>query len=739
MAESNLMQRYLQLAGSQEADDRAEAARELKPFLRVDQAWSTLVELLGDTDWRVRRAAVESFVEMRPHQAIPSLLMALYDEENAGRRNAAIDVLVRYGREILSFLQPHLNSENLDVRMFLINILGDLRDDSFLDFINQALDHPDTNVASAAIVALGKIGHPESVPHLQRFLEGTNLWLTFQAIEASGEMQDSSLIPELARLYGDAQYRKAIIHTLSRFHHPAAYQALSEALVIADGIVDTDALQALLDLYHSPAPSELKKEEQRLLRDELRRHLTDSRIRALLQEYDRASVPLRKQLLQILGLAQSVDAVWLFLQELQNPELQEQAVQALFDCDREATALLLLRLQEDAVDEEEQGLDLAILGQMSVVPSIPNHQKWLGHDNPEIRLQAFRLLTRAPMTGVDQWLLGGALDPYTPIQEFCREPLLERCRSSKTLRLEVSDRMRERIHSNDPAERAAALEILIRLEGESSFPFLFEALKDQDAVVRQKAVELMSTGYHHEFQKFLIAALADEDAGVRERAARALSAYNGAEVVDALVSSMHDEALWVRIATCESLSAIGDDSVVPAFLHQVETETPVGRAVLLRCLGQFRHSQTKDTLLRYLNSEDPEIRKSACESLRYFNDSDIVFRLFTLMQNDSDWSVRVAAVQSLTAIRPFRLQEALLERLRADNDPFVRKEILASLQKLGIDYPPHEVYEFLLDRHLADAAYDFLVSSQQKFAQQIQEAAPNQSPAVRRILKTIVS
>ncbi|HSP05905.1 MAG TPA: HEAT repeat domain-containing protein, partial [Acidobacteriota bacterium] len=534
-------------------------------------------------------------------------------------------------------------------------------------------------------------------------------------------------------------YRKTIIHTLSRFHHPAAYQALTEAIVTENGDVDADALQSLLDLYHSPEPSELKKEEQSMMREELHRHMNDHRIRALLREYNRASLPMRKQLIEILGLAQSVDAVWLFLQELQNPELQEQAVQALFDCDQEASSLLLQRLQEEGVEEEEQGLDLAILGHMTVVPQVPNHQKWLGHENPEIRLQAFRLLTRAPMTGVDQWLMGGAIDPYTPIQDFCREPLLERCRSSKTLRQEVSERMRERAHSEDPAERAAALEILIRLEGESSFPLLFEALKDEDAAVRQKAIGLMSSGYHHEFQKFLIAALADEDARVREQAARALSAYDGTEVSDALVSSMHDEALWVRIATGESLATIGDDSVVPAFLHQVETETPIGRAVLLRCLGQFRHPQTKDTLLRYLNSDDPEIRKSACESLSYFSDSDIVFRLFTLMQNDPDWGVRVAAVRALAAIRPFRLQEALLERLRADTDPFVRKEILTSLQKLGIDYPPQEVYEFLLDRHLADAAYEFLMNGRQKFAKQIQEASAKQPPAVRRILKTIVS
>jgi HEAT repeat protein len=236
----------------------------------------------------------------------------------------------------------------------------------------------------------------------------------------------------------------------------------------------------------------------------------------------------------------------------------------------------------------------------------------------------------------------------------------------------------------------------------------------------------------------LIAALADEDPRVREMAARALSSYSSPEVTTALLSSIRDEALWVRMATYESLSMLADEAATPALTEQLETEIPIAKAVILKGLGQFRRPACKEILLKYLNSDDPEIRKSACESLGVFNDNDIVFRLFTLLQNDTDWGVRVAAVRSLTNIRPFRLQEALLERLRDDDDPFVRKEILSSLQKLSVDHLPTEVYEFLLDRNLADTTYEFLVSVRQRFAKQIQEAIKFQAPAVRRILKTII-
>ncbi|HSE40459.1 MAG TPA: HEAT repeat domain-containing protein, partial [Acidobacteriota bacterium] len=108
------------------------------------------------------------------------------------------------------------------------------------------------------------------------------------------------------------------------------------------------------------------------------------------------------------------------------------------------------------------------------------------------------------------------------------------------------------------------------------------------------------------------------------------------------------------------------------------------------------------------------------------------------MQNDPEWSVRAAAIRALTEIKPFRLQEALLERLKTDDDPFVKKEILRSLQKLGLDYLPPGICELLVDKDLADPTYDFLTTSRHRFLKQLQEVSRSQSPSVRRIVKEII-
>ena len=74
-----------------------------------------------------------------------------------------------------------------------------------------------------------------------------------------------------------------------------------------------------------------------------------------------------------------------------------------------------------------------------------------------------------------------------------------------------------------------------------------------------------------------------------------------------------------------------------------------------------------------------------------------------------------------------------------DPDPLVRKEILQTFQELGLNDPPGEVYELLLDKNLSDSVYEFLLPNKERFAKQLQEASSSQSPAIRHILKAILS
>ena len=65
--------------------------------LSVDEAVERLVERLGDPDWRVRKAVVERLIAVPETQrAADALIGALADGDNPGRRNAAVEALVRH-------------------------------------------------------------------------------------------------------------------------------------------------------------------------------------------------------------------------------------------------------------------------------------------------------------------------------------------------------------------------------------------------------------------------------------------------------------------------------------------------------------------------------------------------------------------------------------------------------------------------------------------------------------------
>ena len=63
-----------------------------------------LVELAGDPDWRVRKAAIEGLEANPTEGVVQALIPALHDQANAGRRNAAAEALRVFGTRALPYL-----------------------------------------------------------------------------------------------------------------------------------------------------------------------------------------------------------------------------------------------------------------------------------------------------------------------------------------------------------------------------------------------------------------------------------------------------------------------------------------------------------------------------------------------------------------------------------------------------------------------------------------------------------
>ncbi len=178
-----------------------------------------MFELLGDKDWRVRKTIVDGFVRDARAEIVEGLLDALADAENAGKRNSSTEALVRIGESAIAPIVARLRREqDIDVRLSLVNLIGDLRSrEGFQMLLDLLRRETDVNVASSIVSSLGKYRDAGALPHLMRVLrEREDLWLKFHIIEALGEIGDRAALPAILPLYAEKSLRKPVLEAVGK-------------------------------------------------------------------------------------------------------------------------------------------------------------------------------------------------------------------------------------------------------------------------------------------------------------------------------------------------------------------------------------------------------------------------------------------------------------------------------------------------------------------------------------------
>ena len=92
------------------------------------------------------------------------MLFKMLKSDNAYLRNAVIIFLREYGIEAKPFIEKLMVSEERDIRIFAINILGDVRFDESIEMIRRFIKaETDINALMTAVDYLGEIGSEEDI------------------------------------------------------------------------------------------------------------------------------------------------------------------------------------------------------------------------------------------------------------------------------------------------------------------------------------------------------------------------------------------------------------------------------------------------------------------------------------------------------------------------------------------------------------------------------------------------
>ena len=242
---------------------------------------------------------------------------------------------------------------------------------------------------------------------------------------------------------------------------------------------------------------------------------------------------------------------------------------------------------------------------------------------------------------------------------------------------------------------------VIEAMGMAAFEALIEALGSDDALIRQRAGDLLA-GLGEAAAAPLIGALGHPDDTLRLGAIDALTRLGG-PVVDLLVQALNDERYPVRLGAAEVLgrtgwepqtesetvsyliakeqwtfvAGIGPGAVEPLIrtLNDPDSAIQIGAARALGLIG----APAVERLIYELRTEQDGTQRKAVEALKMMGEP-AVLPLIEALQ-DRDWQIRLGAARALVGIGDPAV-EPLVKALRAA-PPTIRVGAAATLGKIG--------------------------------------------------------
>jgi HEAT repeat protein len=583
-------------SGSEE--ERLLALRSLDKSHSDSPRWFLLI--LGDESWRVRKEATELFLAL-PHAPclVGEVIELLHSEDNAGLRNAAVEILMRIGSPALPFLVEELSCNDHDVRKFALDILGAIGDPSCFAAMQKALHDDDANVRAAAAENLGRLRVAEAIPALLQAMEQPDLLLRFAILEAFARIGASLPLAPLLPFYGDPLLRKSLLDCLGHLADEEAIPLLVDAL--GDDLRNTrEAAAVALLRLNQRFPGVIAP----LLRG-LISSATIDKISLLLDSSDKMVRRFAFQLLSWLELWQQAPRLLPFLASEEDREEVARVLVALTGCNPEP--LLVAWAQADTLT---QTCLAYVFGEAGSTAALPLLIAALENPDSELAAVAAQALGRLEAST--------AIAPLARCLESTSEDLQQASRSAlvrlaRSLPAEVSQHVRPILDGGQASARVTAVQVIGSLPGVQGLEILGLAMKDEAAPVRGAAIRAFGSRFAAADISPVVLALTDEDAEVRRVAAEVLGDCSDPKAISPLALTLLDQDLWVRAAAVRALGRL------PGGTQQISTalKDPVGlvRIAALESFCEADREEAIPALLEALDCPDEEVVKASARLL----------------------------------------------------------------------------------------------------------------------------
>ena len=611
---------------------------------------------LGDVSWRIRKEAVNLFLSLPAASAYAERIVALlYDEENAGLRNAAAEILIKLGSSIIPVLLKEADSPDPDVRKFILDILGDIGDRGATPLMLHLLQNDtETNVRAAAAENLGKIRDVAAVPGMVDALSEPDLLVQFSLLDALGKIGCTVPVARLLSLSDNRLLRKPLFDALGRIGDETAIAALAGGVLDPMRNVRETAILALQSL--APRCGE------RAFAGEMTAAVLEG-VAALLAT---PALPVQRAALTILGR----------------------------HCDQERALLLASYLDDDNLADDvatilaTRGRD--VVGGLTVCWAQASDKKkaYLAYLFGATGVENAVSLLAGELRGADDFLrtillralgqVGGAADIVTlagyldVVEDDVRQAAVDGLvKVAERFHAPVIDLVRGSFAHAEPPVRQAALQVLGRLGGEEAEVALMMAMKDESALVRRSAISYLDGGNPQHYTALTLA-LTDEESDVRRQAIDALSMSADRSLIEPMTLVLKDEDPWVRATAIRALGRFGGAEALAAVRWGLDDPVGLVAIAAIETLAEENLSFNYEEIADQLGHDDDDVVLVLLRLLASSSDHSWLTQWGGRLLAHRCWRVRQSVAELLAHVGGEWGQALLQERLHVEEEGVVR-------------------------------------------------------------------
>lgn len=618
-----------------------------------------LFESIGDRDWRVRKTAADSLLYFHSIDTFySSIFRALESDENAGKRNAAVEIITKLGDKAVNEIVNFLSKANFEVKKLLIDALGEIKNETSTEKIVGFLNDDDGNVRAAAAETLGKIKDKRYAGDLVKVLDKDDMQLQFCALEALVKIGAPVDIDMIIPLVKKKILRKAAFDVIGTSKDKKAIDYLIEGVNDTSKACRESAIKGIVNIYSSMS-DDMSKEEiisrlNSVSSEELLALLTGS---LLSTHFD-----VRIAVITILGFLKAISHIPDILDTHGDEnELKDYKFNAILNMGKDSYEII----KEEFQNRRDQ--DKVFLAQTMGALKDNRYQPLLteslssnfGHLRSEASLALALLAGAESIKDIFPYLN----DQYKDVQAAALDALTT---LGKLHPKEIREEIEANLIANDDQFKISIISLIGRIGIKEDIKHLDMALRYGNPEVRTAAVYAIGAINILEESKHLILALTDESDKVRIATAKTLGLLYSGDSVKALVRALDDENTWVRINAMRSLARLNATNTVDDIKEFLKHQNPLLVINAIESLNDLNAPELKSYLSELLHHEDTEVVKMAISTLKKSTDKDYIDDILALLKSSAP-DIRLLVYKSLEEVKD---DESVIDRVK----PFIEEE-----------------------------------------------------------------